>query len=139
VPPFLGKRRPATPRNNPERGAHMLHRVTGLVLVAYFLAHASTMGLAFAGQAWAASLSAAITANKLVKFIVASSAAFHGLNGIRLILAEALAIGVGRPGIPRPPYVSATLRSGQRILLHLVAVGFGLAAALAAYTVLIEP
>lgn len=119
--------------DNPERLAHQLHRATGLILLAYFIVHALTMGGALAGYTWLAGPAAFLTASKAIRFAVATAAAFHGLNGLRLILVEALGLGLGRPGIPRPPYVSTSLRSAQRLLLHTVIVLTGLAAALAAY------
>lgn len=119
--------------DSPERLAHRLHRATGLILLAYFMAHAVTMGGALAGYTWLAGPAAKLTASKVVRFAVAAAAAFHGPNGLRLILVEALGLGLGRPGIPRPPYVSTSLRSAQRLLLHAVVVLAGLAAALAAY------
>jgi len=136
VPPLLHA---ARPRDNPERIAHLLHRATGLLLAAYFAAHAAATGLLFAGSAWAAGAAAFLATSKPLLFLVASSAAFHGLNGLRLLAAEALALGVGKPGIPRPPYVSQTLRAGQRRLLDAAVVGFAAAAAVAAYTLLTTP
>ncbi|WP_180385453.1 succinate dehydrogenase [Pyrodictium delaneyi] len=119
--------------NNPERLAYRLHRVTGLILLAYFMAHAVSMGGMLAGYTWLAEPAAAIVSSKTLRFAVAAAAAFHGLNGLRLILVEALGLGLGKPGIPRPPYISTSLRSAQRLLLHFVVVLAGLAAALAAY------
>ena len=102
---------------NPERVAFLLHRLTGLILVVYFTLHAASMGCMFSG--WGCSgLASGLIASKSVRLVVGVSAVYHGLNGVRLLLVEALGLGVGRPGIPRPPYLSASLRSAQRYLLY---------------------
>lgn len=119
--------------NNPERLAYRLHRVTGLVLLAYFIAHAASMGGMLAGYTWLAEPAAAIVSSKVLRFTVAVTAVFHGLNGLRLIAVEVLGLGLGKPEIPRPPYLSTSLRSAQRLLLRFVIVLAGLAAALTAY------
>ena len=132
MPPGLRVR----PRNNPERGAHLAHRVAGLILLAYFTVHAVTMGAALAGASWAQGAAFSLAYNPWVRFVVGSAAVFHGLNGLRLIAVEALGLGVGRPGIPRPPYISGSLRAGQRLALHAVVVASAAAMAFMAYALL---
>jgi succinate dehydrogenase / fumarate reductase cytochrome b subunit len=107
-------------KNNPERIMFTLHRWTGIILVIYFTFHAITMGLLFAGNTTAASWASAIIGNKIVLWIAAVSAVFHGLNGLRLIIVEALGLGIGKPEIPKPPYISTSLRSSQRLLLYFL-------------------
>jgi succinate dehydrogenase / fumarate reductase cytochrome b subunit len=119
--------------NNPERAAFIAHRATGLALLAFFAAHATTMGLALAGVAPAARAASAIISSPWLRWAVATILAFHGLNGLRLLLVEALNAGIGRPEPPRPPYVSTSLRSGQRPMLYVIAVLTLVAAVLAAY------
>jgi len=111
-------------RDNPERLAFVMHRVTGVILVGYLLLHiVVTNTPARAGwEAWSRTMEAfgASIVNRIGEFIVLGSILFHGLNGIRLILAEFLGFTVGRPVIPKPPYKSQVLRSPQRLILHLV-------------------
>lgn len=121
--------------NNPERAMFMAHRVTGLALLAYFTIHATAMGLMFAGVSGAARVASFIVSNSWVRWVVAIILSLHGLNGIRLLLAQALAIGIGRPEPPKPPYISTSLRSGQRPFLYIVVVLVIVLAALAAYAV----
>lgn len=120
--------------NNPERIAFILHRVTGLILLGYFSLHAITMGLTLYGYTGAAGAAAKIAFNSVVEWVVAVSASFHGANGVRLLLVEVLGWGLGKPGIPKPPYVSASLRSPQRIALHVVFAFFLLSALIVGYT-----
>ena len=122
-------------RNNPERLMFTLHRWTGIILLVYFTAHAITMGLLFAGNLTAARIASEIIGNKLILWIVAVTASFHGLNGIRLILVEALGLGIGRPEIPKPPYISTSLRSSQRKLLYILFALFLAATAAATYAI----
>jgi succinate dehydrogenase / fumarate reductase cytochrome b subunit len=106
--------------NNPERIMFTLHRWTGVILLIYFAAHAITMGLLFAGNMTAARIASSIITNKIVLWIVAVIAVFHGLNGIRLLIVEAMALGIGKPELPKPPYISTSLRSSQRMLLYCI-------------------
>ena len=124
-------------KNNPERLMFTLHRWTGIILLAYFTAHAITMGLLFAGNAAAARIAAEIIGNKIILWIVAVTATFHGLNGIRLIIVEALGLGIGKPEIPKPPYISTSLRSSQRKLLYILFALFLIASAAATYAIII--
>jgi succinate dehydrogenase / fumarate reductase cytochrome b subunit len=45
---------------------------------------------------------------------------FHSLNGIRLLLVELLALGIGRPEKPKPPYIPPSLKGYQRTLIYIV-------------------
>ncbi len=128
-------------KNNPERIMHTLHRITGLLLVAYFTAHAILVGLVFAGNETAIRIEESVqqhpTLEKVILWGVAVSAVFHGLNGIRLILVEALGAGIGKPELPKPPYISTSLRSAQRKLLYIFFVLFLIGAAAATYALIV--
>ncbi len=117
---------------HPERLAFLLHRVTGLVLLVYFVFHVLSMSEAFGGYGCCGGLAGWVVSSWAVRWVVAVAAWFHGVNGVRLLLAE-LGVGVGRPGIPRPPYVSGSLRSVQRLLVHIVFLGLAAVASLVAY------
>ncbi len=111
-------------RDNPERLAFVLHRVTGLTLLGYLMLHLIvTSTPARAGwEAWDGLMEvfAASLLNKTGEFLVAGMLAFHGLNGVRLILVEMLGACVGRPVKPKPPYTPPSLAACQRRLLYLV-------------------
>lgn len=124
---------------NPERVAFTLHRVTGVLLVAYLVMHLYATSLTLDPKAWLEFVRA--TENPLVKFgewVVASSLIFHGLNGIRLLFTEFLGVGIGRPrkGFVFP-LTSPSVQAAQRRALYLV---FALSAAgsvLAAYLIVL--
>ena len=126
-------------RNNPERLAFVLHRVTGFTLLAYLMLHiVVTNTPARAGwEAWDRLMEAfaASLFNKTGEFIIAGVLIFHGLNGIRLIIVEFLGACVGRPVKPKPPYVSPSLNACQRRLLYLVFALWPLLWAVAGYII----
>ncbi len=111
-----------------ERYLYALHRVTGLGLLAYFLLHILvTSARALGPQAWERSMArvtgAAFTAGE---YLVFAAFAFHGLNGIRLVLVE-LGIGIGKPIEPVYPYPSSVnvqrpLAIGALILAAILAI-----------------
>jgi succinate dehydrogenase / fumarate reductase cytochrome b subunit len=92
-------------RWGPERYLYTLHRLTGLGILAYFIAHIFvTSSKALGREAWTRAMENVtgpiFTAGE---FLVFAAFAFHALNGIRLILVE-LGVGVGRPIEPVYPY-----------------------------------
>ena len=108
--------------NNPERLAFILHRISGVLLSFFLFFHIiSTNAPARAGwEAWEEEVARLETVNLIsVLFYIAMGALlFHGINGVRLILAEALALGIGKPEKPKPPYLAPLLRGLQRKLLY---------------------
>ena len=111
-------------RNNPERIAFILHRVTGVIIAVYLLAHIYVTSLSANPELWTRTMEVfgASLLNKIGEWIVAGAVIFHGLNGIRLIRVEFLGIGIGKPEKPKPPYIAPSLRGGQRKALYLVFV-----------------
>ncbi|MCX8196010.1 MAG: succinate dehydrogenase [Acidilobaceae archaeon] len=112
-------------RDNPERVAFLMHRITGIILVGFIFAHIiSTNSLARNGwEHWmAVEVEHLRTLNpiSLAFFIAMGAAVFHGLNGIRLLLVEALALWIGRPEKPKPPYVAPSLKGFQRRAIYAV-------------------
>ncbi len=91
-----------------ERYAYILHRVTGLGILAYFLMHICVTSLrAWGIYLWTgegAFLDAPVF--KVGEFLVFSAFAFHAFNGVRLILVE-LGFAVGKPIEPVYPYKSS--------------------------------
>ena len=117
----------ATLSNNPERIAFVLHRITGIILVGFIFAHiVSTNSLARNGwESWVAvevEHLRGINPISIAFFIAMGAAVYHGLNGIRLLLVEALALWIGKPEKPKPPYVAPSLKGFQRKAIYAVFV-----------------
>ncbi len=113
-------------RGNPERIAFTLHRITGIILVGFVALHIiSTNTPARAGwEAWVEEVQRLSGVNpvSLLFFIAMGALVFHSLNGIRLLLVELLALGIGRPEKPKPPYIPPSLKGYQRTLIYIVSI-----------------
>src|SRR5512139_360508 len=80
-----------------ERYLYTLHRLTGLGLLLYFLAHIFvTSSRAIGRTAWESAMkSVSGPIFTLGEYLVFAAFVFHALNGIRLVLVE-LGIAVGK-------------------------------------------
>lgn len=114
-----------------ERYLYTLHRLTGLGLLFYFLLHIFvTSARAFSEAAWQESM-ATVTGPLFVvgEYLVFVAFAFHGLNGLRLILIE-LGWAVGKPIEPIYPYktsvdVQRPLALGVMVVAGLLIIAGG--------------
>ncbi|MCE4604488.1 MAG: succinate dehydrogenase [Aeropyrum sp.] len=109
--------------NNPERVAFHMHRITGVITAFFIFIHIITTNVP-ARAGWEAYLEEvrnleAITPTSVLFYLAMGAVLFHGINGVRLILVEALAWGIGRPEKPKPPYIAPSLRGRQRALIHV--------------------
>jgi len=87
-----------------ERYAYILHRVTGLGILAYFLMHIVVTGLRAKGIfLWEKPNIFSLPIFKVGEYLVFSAFAFHAFNGFRLFLVE-LGFAVGKPIEPVYPY-----------------------------------
>ncbi len=102
-----------------ERYLYILHRVTGLGLLMYFLLHILvTSSRAFGQPAWERWMGIVGGGFFVIgEYLVFLAFAFHALNGVRLILIE-LGWAVGKPEEPVYPYRSSL--NTQRPLLLIV-------------------
>ena len=107
---------------NFERWLYLLHRLTGIVVGLYLIAHlveTSDVVPAYLGNnpnVWTDLMTSLYNVPAHVGLlIIAAFAVYHGLNGVRLFLA-ASGVGVGRPIRPEWPYAPVSLRSSQRAL-----------------------
>jgi len=111
-------------KGNPERVAFTLHRLTGVMLVGFIALHiVSTNTPARAGwEAWVEEVQRLSGVNlvSILFFMAMGALVFHSLNGIRLLLVELLALGIGRPEKPKPPYIPPSLKGYQRTLIYVV-------------------
>jgi len=87
-----------------ERYAYILHRVTGLGILCYFLMHIGVTSLRATGRyLWVEGQVFHQPVFKFGEFLVFAAFAYHGFNGIRLVLVE-LGFAVGKPIEPVYPY-----------------------------------
>jgi succinate dehydrogenase / fumarate reductase cytochrome b subunit len=109
---------------NVERWSYTVHRVTGVILVGYLVAHIfETFQLGAGPTAWANTMAALHSLGPLEMvglWIVAGSALYHGANGIRLVLNEAFGMLMGKPILPVYPYSPTSLGRSQRIAVWTV-------------------
>ncbi len=103
-----------------ERYAYILHRLTGLGILAYFLMHVVVTSLRATGTyLWVEGAFLHQPIFKFGEFLVFAAFAYHACNGIRLVLVE-LGFAVGRPIEPVYPY--KTSLNVQRPLLVLMMI-----------------
>ncbi len=103
-----------------ERYAYILHRLTGLGILAYFLMHVVVTSLRATGvYLWVEGGFLHQPIFKLGEFLVFAAFGYHACNGIRLILVE-LGFAVGKPIEPVYPY--KTSLDVQRPLLVVMMV-----------------
>ncbi|MCC7175700.1 MAG: hypothetical protein IT159_10935 [Bryobacterales bacterium] len=105
-----------------ERYAYILHRVTGLGILLYFLIHIFVTNLRFRGiYLWVEGSFFDKPIFKVGEYLVFVAFAYHALNGIRLVLVE-LGVAVGKPIEPVYPYkTSLTVQRPLLIVMMLLA------------------
>ena len=98
-----------------ERVSYWLQRLTGVGLLAYFVAHIyETSSLAQGPDAWAAMLELTQTPmGHLILLLVIGMSTYHSANGIRLIFTQG-GKGLGKPGRPDYPYDAVSLNYRQK-------------------------
>jgi len=103
-----------------ERYAYILHRITGLGILLYFLMHIVVTSLRATGNyLWVEGAYFHQPIFKIGEFLVFAAFAYHACNGIRLVLVE-LGFAVGQPIEPVYPY--KTSLGVQRPLLILMMI-----------------
>lgn len=109
-------------RHNVERFLYTLHRITGVLLVFYLMAHILVVGSrAFGQEAWENAMRLVGAGNPVVRFfeyLLVAIVVFHATNGIRLVLGE-LGFGIGRPRRPIYPYPKESIRKPRKWILVL--------------------
>jgi succinate dehydrogenase / fumarate reductase cytochrome b subunit len=92
-----------------ERYAYILHRLTGLGMLCYFLMHIVVTSLRASGRyLWVEGGFFHRPVFKFGEFLVFAAFAYHAFNGVRLVLVE-LGFAVGRPIEPIYPYRTSLL------------------------------
>ena len=108
-----------------ERYAYILHRLSGLGILLYFLMHVVVTSLRARGTyLWVEGGVFHQPMFKFGEFLVFAAFAYHGLNGIRLVLVE-LGFAVGKPIEPIYPYkTSLGVQRPLLIAMMILAVIF---------------
>ena len=130
---------------NLERWAYVFQRVTGVAVLAYLLGHLGDTSFFVGGptgtgpnqSAW--SFIGSIFENDfghLILVLVVLVLFFHGVNGVRLILAE-FGFIFKKPSKIEYPYKAKSLSSGQKYLIW-VGIAVAVVAAIWAFLVLFE-
>jgi len=121
---------------NIERWAYVFQRVTGLAVLAYVVGHIGDTSFFVGGPfgegpssaSWALDLG--VTENvvgHVVLAMVVLVVVYHGINGIRLILAE-YGVIFEKPSKPDYPYRAKSLRTIQKHLVWVAIIAAILAA-----------
>ena len=104
------------------RWAYLFHRITGLALVLYLVAHVMVTGTRALGrEAWEglmATLENPIT--HFFEWLLVVAFIYHAVNGFRLLLFEYFGVGIGKPGRIVYPYRNSVDR--QRPLMYFLMV-----------------
>lgn len=115
-----------------ERYLYILHRVTGLGILLYFILHTFvTYVRVYGEETWESTM--AVVENPLFKFgeyLVFIAFIFHAINGLRLFFNE-LGIGLGKPIPPIFPYSNTIVR--HRYVVWCVGIVFVICAIIAFY------
>ena len=121
---------------NLERWAYVFQRVTGLAVLAYVVGHIGDTSFFVGGpfgegpdtSSW--KLDLGVTENVLghvVLVMVVLVVVYHGVNGMRLMLAE-YGVIFDKPSRPDYPYKAKSLRTVQRHLIWVAIIAAILAA-----------
>jgi succinate dehydrogenase / fumarate reductase cytochrome b subunit len=102
-----------------ERFAYLLMRLTGLGLLAYFVAHIYETSNILRGKVgWQEFLAITQTPEgHIILAIVIGMSVFHTVNGIRVMLGHG-GIGVGKPARPDYPYVPQSQNVRHKIAIY---------------------
>ena len=109
---------------NIERWSYSVHRITGIIIVGYLMAHIfETFQLSGGSASWANTMAALHSLGPLEMvglWIIAGLTLYHGGNGIRLLLNEAFGKFMGKPILPVFPCSPTSLGRGQRIAVWTI-------------------
>ncbi len=107
-----------------ERYAYILHRLTGLGILSYFLLHIFVTSSRALGEGVWESVMGFLDKPlfRFGEYLVYVAFAYHALNGVRLILGE-LGLTLGRPGRPEYPYSIAHRRQRPLFIVLMILAG----------------
>ncbi|MDG7036374.1 MAG: hypothetical protein JRN19_07175 [Nitrososphaerota archaeon] len=109
---------------NIERWSYTLHRITGVVLILFLIAHmVEIFHISLGPESWAATLALLGRLGPLENiglWIIAGCVFYHGANGLRLLLNQVFGLLLGKPRMPVYPYTPTSLGKNQRIAIWTI-------------------
>ena len=107
-----------------ERYLYLLHRLSGLGLLAYMVLHIVETANRMRGEeAWAELMALfASPPFRVIEYLLFVMAVFHALNGLRLIIIE-LGFFLGKPKEPVYPYSTSVSRHRWLTYITLILAG----------------
>ncbi|MCI4398233.1 MAG: hypothetical protein JHC34_05275 [Acidobacteria bacterium] len=121
-----------------ERYAYILHRLTGLGILSYFLLHIVVTSLRAKGiYLWTEGGFFHQPIFKVGEYLVFSAFAYHAFNGVRLILVE-LGFAVGKPFEPVYPYKTSLSVQRPLFIVMMILAAIFLAAGTIEFLGLVE-
>jgi succinate dehydrogenase / fumarate reductase cytochrome b subunit len=121
-----------------ERYAYILHRLTGLGILSYFLLHIVVTSLRAKGiYLWTEGGFFHQPIFKAGEYLVFSAFAYHAFNGVRLILVE-LGFAVGKPFEPVYPYKTSLSVQRPLFIVMMILAAIFLAAGTIEFLGLVE-
>ena len=121
-----------------ERYAYILHRLTGLGILSYFLLHIVVTSLRAKGiYLWTEGGFFHQPIFKVGEYLVFSAFAYHAFNGVRLILIE-LGFAVGKPFEPVYPYKTSLSVQRPLFIVMMILAAIFLAAGTIEFLGLVE-
>ena len=102
-----------------ERVAYWLMRLSGLGLLAYFVAHIYETSNILRGTAgWDEVIAITqTTEGHVILALVIGMSVFHTVNGIRVMLGHG-GVGVGKPGRPDYPYIPQSQNYRHKVAIY---------------------
>ena len=102
-----------------ERVAYLLMRLSGLGLLAYFVAHIYETSSILQGKiGWEEFLQITqTTEGHIILALVIGMSVFHTVNGIRVMLGHG-GVGVGKPARPDYPYTPQSQNARHKITIY---------------------
>lgn len=122
-------------RRGVEGYLYLLHRITGIALLLFLVAHVFfTTARLFGQDVWERLMTLAHTPLfQFIEYLVYIAFVFHALNGVRLLLVE-LGLVIGRPDQPVFPYKGSVHK--QRPLMIALMILSGLLIVLGGFELL---
>lgn len=108
-----------------DRFLYTIQRLSGLVILFYFILHIIVTGTRIGGEeAWESIMGKMEgPAFRLLEFLLVAVISYHAFNGLRLILIEWFGLAIGKPTRPVYPYVTS-IRRQRPLVIGMMLLAF---------------